>query len=114
MRDVLGKGLFSNIFIRKDDLIADFIGEFITRESAEERDAEGLGGYMIQYTNDIILDSYNYTHVCKASMANCPRSCYNVKSSSSAVANARLVIDTKRYRLIHLNPIFIQSLQNTS
>ena len=99
MVDVIGKGLFSSISIQKGDIIVDFIGEFITKTVAMKRDEEGFGGYMIAYTNDIVYDSYNFLSVCKASMANCPRNCYDSNRRCSAEANARLTIDRKRRRL---------------
>ena len=77
----------------------DFIGEFITKTVAMKRDEEGFGGYMIAYTNDIVYDSYNFLSVCKASMANCPRNCYDSNRRCSAEANARLTIDRRRRRL---------------
>ena len=96
MKDVIGKGLFSSILIRKGDIIADFIGEFTTKVLANSRDKEGFGGYMIAIKNNVVLDCYNYTHICKASMASCPTNCFDRKSRTMAVANAKLTIDHKR------------------
>ena len=98
MRDVIGKGLFSNIPIRKGDLIVDFVGEFITKEMGVERDVAGFGGYMISYnvSGTIILDCYNFLDICKASMANCPKNCFDSKLGRMAESNATLSIN--RYR----------------
>ena len=99
MLDVIGKGLFSSILIQKGDVIVDFIGEFITATVAKRRDEEGFGGYMIAYTNDIVLDSYNYLNVCKASMANCPRNCWDSVRRCLADTNAKLTIDRRRRKM---------------
>ena len=81
--------------ILEDDGL-DFIGEFITKAVAINRDESGFGGYMVAYTNNIVLDCYNYLNVCKASMANCPRNCWSTTSNKMAEANAKLTIDRRR------------------
>ena len=100
--DTVGNGLFTDMRIRKDEVIAEFIGEVIMVEEAEARTRAGCGGNMIEVRGDRLLDCYNYLDVCKASMANSPRHCINVNTKEKAIANARLVIDTmrKKYKLV--------------
>ena len=83
------------------------IGEFITKDEAIRRVNNGLGGYMIKIRNDVVLDTYPYLDLCKASMANCPYKCLNTITNSPAKANAKLVHDNKRrkYRLVSIEEI---------
>ena len=105
--DVIGNGLFTNMLIRKNEIIAEFIGEFITKEEATRRIDQGLGGYMIRVRSDVVLDSYPYLNVCKASIANSPYQCLDITTNSRAKANAKLVNDTRRrkYRLVSIEEI---------
>ena len=102
LKDVIGDGLFSSISIKKGDLIADFVGEFITAAEGKKRSINGYKGYMIAYTNDIVYDCYKYClhlHVCKASKANSPHKCFNINTQQMAVANAKLSINYKTKKL---------------
>jgi hypothetical protein len=89
------------MLIRKNEIIAEFIGEFITKEEATIRVNKGLGGYMIEVRSNVILDSYPYIHVCKASMANSPYKCLDITTNCHAKPNAKLVHDhiRRKYRL---------------
>ena len=57
----IGDGLFSNIGYTRSDLICYFVGEWISSDTAEERQAAGFGGYMIEYTGQEVLDCYSST-----------------------------------------------------
>ena len=54
---------------------------------------------MVAYTNTVILDSFNYLHVCKASRANCPLKCFNNRTRTMASENAKLVVDRNRRKI---------------
>ena len=52
-----GSGLFTAIDIYKDEVIAIFKGEILTRLQAIERAAEGMDRYFMNLHNGSILDS---------------------------------------------------------
>ena len=69
----IGDGLFSNIGYTRDDLIGNFVGEWISVDAAEERQAAGHGGYMIEYTAKWYLTAtqvFERAGVSKASYSN--------------------------------------------
>jgi hypothetical protein len=98
----IGNGLFSMLPLRAGDVIADFVGEYITPAEARNRDDVGKGGYQVYINNNCVLDCYGFTDRCKASMANSPYKCKNISTNEMAVANAKLSIDNirKKTRLI--------------
>ena len=104
----IGKGLFSIIQMEKNEVISDFIGEFISKDVAKSRCLEGKGGYQLEGAQNKIYDCYNFKHICKASMANSPTKCINMNTGSAATANARLVYDRNRYkfRIVCLTTIY--------
>jgi hypothetical protein len=74
----LGRGLFCNRPIIKNETIIFFKGDKITFEEAKRRQDLGFGGYTIYITNEVYLDCYPYAFLsdpqdrCWASLANSP------------------------------------------
>ena len=98
----IGDGLFSNIGYTRGDLICYFVGEWISSDTAEERQAAGLGGYMIEYTNQEVLDCYSSTRAgrCKASYANSPYQVTNSVNPNEVVrANCEIACDYVNRRI---------------
>ena len=98
----IGDGLFSNIGYTRGDLICYFVGEWISSDTAEERQAAGLGGYMIEYTGQEVLDCYSSTRAgrCKASYANSPYQVTNSVTPDEVVrANCEVTRDYVNRRI---------------
>ena len=70
----IGDCLFSNIEYTRGGLTCYFFGEWISSDTAEDRQAAGLGGNMIEYTGQEILECYSCTRAgrCEASYSNSP------------------------------------------
>ena len=52
---MIGDGFFTSISNRKGELIADFTFEFITEIEGKKRSSYGFKGYVIVYTNYIVV-----------------------------------------------------------
>jgi hypothetical protein len=88
--------------VKKDEVIADFVGEFITHEEYNIREQVGLGGYAVYINDACVLDCQPFLNICKASFANSPYKCLSKVSRVEAVANAQLSYDhiRRKARLI--------------
>jgi hypothetical protein len=95
----IGRGLFSSLPFREGDVIADFVGEYITHEEGRTRDELGKGGYQVYLNVNYLLDCYPYLDRCKASMANSPYKCKNIVTGAMAVSNCKLSYDLSRKRV---------------
>lgn len=63
-----GKGLFTSIFIYKNEIISFFKGEILSDEEADIRAAKGKDSYFINMLDGTIMDSMNVK--CFAKYAN--------------------------------------------
>ena len=92
----IGRGLYSLLSYRKDEVIADFIGVYRTKAEHNQlciRQPQRKG-YAVAYTNDIVLDCFDHftMGLDVASLSNCPRGCFNTATHAKAVSNAYLSI----------------------
>jgi len=55
-----GKGLFTDILIKKDTKVIEYLGEIITWAEAEKRDDQGKGGYVYYVTKYHCIDAYHH------------------------------------------------------
>jgi hypothetical protein len=107
--DCIGDGLFTgDMSIRKGEVVAEFVGEFITVAEGKRRDEAGVGGYMVMIRkNTLLLDCYRFRDQCKASMVNSPRGCIDLDTNLPAVSNVKITYDhrRKKYRLVAIRDI---------
>jgi Plant transposon protein len=82
-RLLIGKGLFSSLFLKKDTNLGQFEGEIIDQATFDSREAAGLGGYCIALGSGNYLDCYPAVQQgqCMLSLANDARQCYNREKS---------------------------------
>ena len=73
------------IQITKNQVICDFIGEFISFEVANQRVLDGKGGYQLAGAFNKIFESSNFKDQCSTSMANCPYKSINMNTGDVAV-----------------------------
>jgi hypothetical protein len=87
----IGKGLFSRVAYEKNETIANFNGEVITREEYTRRVRAGLGGYAVHLNQKLVLDCKTefMNNRCMASYANSHRDAFNLATNMPAVPNCR-------------------------
>jgi hypothetical protein len=88
----IGVGLFTTVPRRREDHLANFVGEQISAATARRRTASGHGGYMVALSKRLVLDCYRAAqqHLCWASCANTARGLRHLVSGAAAVHNACL------------------------
>jgi hypothetical protein len=95
----IGDGLFTTMTILSNEPISDFIGDLVSNEERLRRENAGSGGNMKEIELDLFLDSSRFLQKCKASKANSPFKCIVASTRRPAVANAKLLINTRNKRV---------------
>jgi hypothetical protein len=88
----IGQGLFAAVYIARDTVIGQFVGDIITYEAYEAL-AAGRKGYAVDMTEGRLLDCSAQAKGCKCkmSMANQAHGCYNISTRKMAVNNSSLL-----------------------
>lgn len=92
----VGDGLFTSCWIMKSEVVACFVGEFISHYEAIRRTKCGEGGYQVYVDRNVVLDCYKSCREgrCLASKANNSLHLSHESSGASVVANSKLLIWT--------------------
>jgi len=104
----IGKGLFTCRPIKANEVIVEFLGEWIDEQQYHSRVEKGCGGYMISLRKGLYLDCYNFKDICKASMANSVTNAFDISTGRPAKKNCYLKRNKKT------NRIFLVSTRNIS
>ena len=94
----LGERLFSTLDLRTDDVIAEFHGEYITKQQYIDKRRVQDCKYVIRINNDLFLDceSNRFNGTCKASLSNSPSRCIDITTSKRSQANCKLIVYDRR------------------
>lgn len=94
----VGEGLFSHLAYEKGDVVAQFVGEIMSRADYDAQALrDGTGGYCIALPRGRVLQSYEarWNKDCLASCANCASNCVNVLYNDNAVNNCKITVNSK-------------------
>jgi hypothetical protein len=87
----IGKGIFSSLPLTTRTKLGTVLGEFIDRETMEQREADGKGGYILRLNENCFLDCYENAKAerCLMSLANDAYKCYNISTKTPAKTTVR-------------------------
>ena len=98
----IGMGLFSNLKYARNNTIVLFVGEVIDHVEYAARVEQGQGGYCIEISNTILLDSYHCRFLeqenrekCMASVANSSVLCWDMTNNRLARPNCRISVNIR-------------------
>lgn len=96
-----GTGLFSCVAFHTNEKIAQFVGDVVSTEVYNERDAAGRGGYAVRLSASTVLDCYEHKSDCFASFANTARGCVTLQGSDGkeAAQGAAVLVAVNNCRL---------------
>lgn len=94
----IGEGLFSHYGYSKGDVIAEFVGDVMTRaEYDDDAERNAAGGYCVALPRGNVLQCYHarWHGDCISSLANCANNCLNVTTGLSAINNCKITVSNR-------------------